>query len=343
MTAWDDDHDRFDAMALLERANPIDPDDEPGAAQLAAAHAHVRALLDSQGPAPDSVGPLEPSPDTARRRPAPRVGLGVAALAAVAVAAVLVLTSSAGGPEVPSAAAMTIERAAQALESPPGTILHVDSTLTTRFSDGHSYSTRQDTWQQQNPVPKGAQAAAGCNWLNLRKSAPGTPAGTEGGTVNGRDELYDPARNTIYIAPPVKLPPVSRGVPLPNECSYMAHFAQQVRRLLTSGRAHVAGHATIDGKDTIKIVFADRVYGSRSPVRNTYFVAADGTYAPVELISGRPADSDGMSTFVFHAYQRLPASGHGDLLSLTAQHPTAKVERSLASYRKAINRLFPDG
>jgi hypothetical protein len=268
----------------------------------------------------------------------------VVALAAAAVAAILVLTSSAGGPEVPSAAAMTIERAAQALQSPPGTILHVDSTLTTRFSDGHTYSTRQDTWQQQNPVPKGVQPAAGCNWLNLRKSSPGgTPAGTEGGTVNGRDELYDPARNTIYVAPPFKLPPTSRGVTFPNECSYMADFAQQVRGLLTSGRAHVAGHATIDGKDTIKIVFADRVFGSRAPVRNTYYVAADGTYAPVELISGRPTDNDGMSTFLFHAYERLPASGHSDLLSLTAQHPTAKVEDSLAGYRKAINRLFPNG
>jgi hypothetical protein len=229
---------------------------------------------------------------------------------------------------------MTIKRAAQALQSPPGTILHVDSTLTTRFSDGHSYSTRQDVWQQQNPVPKGAQAAAGCNWLNLRKTAPGSPAGTEGGTVNGRDELYDPVRDTIYVAPPIKVPPPSRGVTLPDECSYMAGFAKQVRGLLTSGRAHVDGHATIDGKDTIKIVFAGA---------NTYYVAADGTFAPVELINGRPTDRDGVTTTVFHAYERLPATGHSDLLSLTARHPTAKVDTSLSGYRAAINRLFPNG
>jgi hypothetical protein len=268
----------------------------------------------------------------------------VAALAAAAVATVLVLTSSAGGPDVPSAAAMTIERAAQALQSPPGTILHVDSTLTETYSDGHSYSTRQDTWQQQNPVPKGVQPAAGCNWLNLRKSAPGgTPAGTEGGTVNGRDELYDPARNTIYVAPPVNLPPASPGVTLPNECSYMADFARQVRGMLTSGRARVAGHAIIDGKDTIKIVFAERVNGSQTPMPNTYYVAADGTYAPVELINGRLTGPAGLTTTVFHAYERLPAAGHSYLLSLKARHPTARVETSLAGYRKAINRLFPNG
>jgi hypothetical protein len=332
MTSHDDD--RFDAMALLERANPIGPDDEPDAAQLAAAHAHVRALLDSQRPTSDGLGSPAPSRDTAQRRPGRRLGLGVAALAATAVAAVLLLTSSTAGPGVPSATAMTIERAAQALQAPPGTILHIDSTLTEAYSDGHSYSTRQDVWQQQNAVPAGTQAAAGCNWLNLRRSAPGTHAGTEGGTVNGRDELYDPVRNTIYVAPPVKLPPLSRGVPLPNECSYMADFAQQVRGLLTSGRARVAGHATIDGTDTIKIVFAGGA--------NTYYVAAD-TYAPVELINGRLTGPGGLTTTVFHAYQRLPAAGHGYLLSLKARHPTARVETSLAGYRKAINRLFPNG
>jgi hypothetical protein len=30
-------------------------------------------------------------------------------------------------------------------------------------------------------------------------------------------------------------------------------------------------------------------------------------------------------------------------LSLTAQHPTARVDKSLAGFRAATNRLFPDG
>jgi hypothetical protein len=91
----------------------------------------------------------------------------------------------------------------------------------------------------------------------------------------------------------------------------MADSAKQVRGLLTSGRARVDGRATIDGRDTIKIVFT-RV--------ETYYVAADGTYAPVELISGRPTDKNGMTT-VFQAYEELPGSSHGNLLSLTAPSP----------------------
>jgi hypothetical protein len=63
----------------------------------------------------------------------------------------------------------------------------------------------------------------------------------------------------------------------------------------------------------------------------------------VELINGRPTDKTGMTTLVFHAYQELPAAGHEQLLSLTAQHPTASVDETPAGYRTAIRRLFRDG
>jgi hypothetical protein len=265
---------------------------------------------------------------TPPRRRLPRLGLRVGAvvLAAAVIAAVVLVTSTAG-PDVQSAEATTIKRAADALQPASGSILHIDSTLITSYPPGQHWSTRQDVWQQQQ--------GALCNWLNLRESAPGTPAGTEGGTVDGRDELYDPVRNTIYIAPPIKVPPLPKGVTLPSECSYMADFAKQVRGLLTSGRARVAGRARIDGRDTIKIVFTHAV--------ETYYVAADGTYAPVELISGRPTDRTGMSTTVFHAYEQLPGAGNADLLSLSAQHPSAAVVYGLAGHRAANNRLFPDG
>jgi hypothetical protein len=269
--------------------------------------------------------------DLARTRPRPRraalgVRLGAVVLAAAVIAAIALVTSTAG-PDVQTAEATTIARAADALQPASGAILHIDSTLTTTYPQGQRWSTRQDVWQQQQ--------GALCNWLNLRRSAPGTPAGTESGTVNGRDELYDPVRNTIYIAPPIRVPPPPQGVTLPNECSYMADFAKQVRGLLTSGRARVDGRATIDGRDTIKIVF--------TRAAETYYVAADGTYAPVELISGRPTDKNGTTTTVFQAYEELPGSSHGYLLSLTARHPSAAVVYSLAGYRAANNRLFPDG
>ena len=56
--------------------------------------------------------------------------LAAGAVAIAAVAGVIVLTSTAG-PEVQNAEAMAIKGATQALQPPPGTILHIDSTLTT--------------------------------------------------------------------------------------------------------------------------------------------------------------------------------------------------------------------
>jgi len=111
-------------------------------------------------------------------------------------------------------------------------------------------------------------------------------------------------------------------------------FADELRQQLASGQARVDGHATIDGRDTIKIVLAY--------ISTTSYVAADGSYAPVEQVEGvTPTGKVGTTTMVYHAYQELPASGNGDLLSLTARHPTATVDNSPAGYRAAIARLFP--
>jgi hypothetical protein len=49
-----------------------------------------------------------------------------------------------------------------------------------------------------------------------------------------------------------------------------------------------------------------------------------------------------MTTTAFHAYEELPGSGNGDLLSLTARHPSAAVVYSVYGYRAANNRLFPE-
>jgi hypothetical protein len=90
--------------------------------------------------------------------------------------------------------------------------------------------------------------------------------------------------------------------------------------------------------------FATTARDPRCPsAAETYYVAADGTYAPVDLISGRPTDKNGMTTTAFHAYEELPGSGNRDPLSLTARHPSAAVVYSLAGYRAANNRLFPAG
>jgi hypothetical protein len=113
-------------------------------------------------------------------------------------------------------------------------------------------------------------------------------------------------------------------------------LADELRQQLASGQARDEGHATIAGRHTIKIVLASESV--------TYYLAADSRYTPVEQVDGTtPTGKAGTTTMVYHAYQQLPASGNGDLVSLTAQHPTATVEHSPAGYRAAIARLYPHG
>jgi hypothetical protein len=93
----------------------------------------------------------------------------------------------------------------------------------------------------------------------------------------------------------------------------------------------VLGHTTVAGRDTIEI---------RSSDGHTTFYVAAHSYTPVELTT---RGTDGGTTTRFGAYQELPLKGNRELLSLTAQHPTAKIDRSVADFQAAQERLFPHG
>jgi hypothetical protein len=109
-------------------------------------------------------------------------------------------------------------------------------------------------------------------------------------------------------------------------------FAGQIRALLVSGGAHVVGHATVDGRDTLEISSKDG--------HTTYYVDPS-TYAPVELDT---TGTDGGVSLVFNTYEFLPGNAANEaLLSLTAQHPSARVDRNQADYVAAEERLFPNG
>ena len=111
-----------------------------------------------------------------------------------------------------------------------------------------------------------------------------------------------------------------------------AGFSRQMRVLLSSCGAHLVGHATIDGRDTLEIRAQDG--------HSTYYVDPD-SYAPVEL------DTTGTTGGVdlhFTTWEMLPGTDANDaLLSLTAQHPSATVDRNQADYVAAEKRVFPHG
>jgi hypothetical protein len=109
-------------------------------------------------------------------------------------------------------------------------------------------------------------------------------------------------------------------------------YGDQILTMLRSCGAHVVGHADIGGRDTLEL---------RSQDGNiTYYVDAS-SYAPVQLDT---TGTDGGTSLSFVTWEVLPAEDANEvLLSLTAQHPSATVDRNQADYVAAERRLFPHG
>ena len=255
------------------------------------------------------------------------VGLAAAALAVTAVAL------DSGTPAVQTASARTISGALRAVTAPTGSILHIDAT-TTQITAGHpTYIWEQPVYEQLSPPYR---------TRTVDKRLPGTPAGTEGVIGMGiGEQIYDPTDNTIYI-PTVPTPRPQPGVQTPTPAQEqrlyepsMAQYIRSLRAKLASGAARVDGRATVHGRAAIRIRFAHS--------DEVDYVAADGSYAPIETIQGNPSRPDGQLINVFHTFEYLPAAGNAGLLSLTGQHPTARINRSLAAVRAADKRLFPNG
>jgi len=330
-----------------------------------------------------------------RRAIALRAAFAAALVAAAALGALSLFTRDAARPSV-------VDRAAAAVASSPGTILHVDMHGFQDNGDGSTITWRDESWQQQGPPYDGRQ---------VETSPDGTV--TESGTDEKRQQVYDSARNTIYEAAPEPsvtqaelnsyeiLPGPSPGTAIlrmpdreavkkgahvmatgvitakqaealrngtgviawrwkvsgahkgPGRLSVIPRsslpkpppasddsstadagsgdFRSQILALLRSGEARVVGHRTIDGQDTIEIASADG--------HTTYYVEAE-TYRPVELDT---RGTDGGTALRFRTYETLDLGANADLLSLTAQHPDARIDRDPADFRAAQERLYPHG
>lgn len=118
-----------------------------------------------------------------QRRRGLALGLGVAAavVAAAALGALSLVSRHAAGASV-------VDRAAAAIAPSPGTILHVDLLGSQTNGDGSVITWRDESWEQQSPPYD-------------RRQVETSPDGrvTESAGSNAADEVYDPARNTIYV------------------------------------------------------------------------------------------------------------------------------------------------
>jgi len=221
-----------------------------------------------------------------------RLAVGSAAFAASTAVAAIVALAGTGGSSGPSSAnAAVIAHVARALSPPANLIIHVKETGVQ--PDGTPVAA--EWWQETNPPYA----------MRLIKGADGSQ---HEGATNGTTtcSLYDPGTNTIYqhtnCASSTLIDPV-----------------ETARAELANGTANVAGTVTIDGQSLYKIELANGVVG--------YFDQTD--YRPVYLDNPQ-GDGSVVRTHVL-TYQELPLTSENEkLLSLTAQHPAAKVDTSAA-------------
>ena len=184
-----------------------------------------------------------------------------------------------------------------------------------RVTPGHGYKVVPGHGQKYRLVITASQAKAlkdrgdMIRWVRAPRAA---------GTLNGYRPAVVPA-TAAAMAP---------------DCSDFGSqdYGDQILTLLRSCGAHLVGQATIGGHDTLELRSQDG--------HITYYVDAS-TYVPVQLDT---TGTDGGTSLRFTTYEVLPGDDANEaLLSLTAQHPSATVDRNQADYVAAEKRLFPNG
>jgi hypothetical protein len=146
----------------------------------------------------------------------------------------------------------------------------------------------------------------------------------------GPHKVMAPTLGVVPASSLPKPPPAKDDAP-PDADPTGSGFRGQILALLRSGEARVVGHRTIDGQDAIEIASADG--------HTTYYVSP-GTYRPIELDT---RGTDGGTALRFRTYETLDLGANRSLLSLTARHPGARIDRDPADYQAAQERLFPNG
>lgn len=282
-----------------------------------------------------------------RRRAVMPVAVCTTAAAVAGGVGLVGLTSSSGQPPVAQAA--VIRGAVRALSAPPGTILHVVATDADQLPSGTTATDTREVWMLPVPAGTPCNVRQDCPALYLRARYESSSGEVDSSTgPDDRTDLYDASTNTVdepsSVAASWQAPEPLDGY---NESAidpFWTKFAAQLAQAIDSGRAHLAGDATVNGQSVVQIAGASvechNALANVSPSQArgnpacmllgtwTYDVTP-GTYRPVELQSV----SGGLTeTISFQTWETLPAAQNMDVFSLQAQHPSATVDTSAADY-----------
>jgi hypothetical protein len=220
-----------------------------------------------------------------RRRPSVRIALGTAAVAAAAAAIAVVTGIGTTGSGGPAVADAAVIHHALTAVTGPPNMIVHEKLIGVQ----NGVTVEAEWWQESSP-PYASRLIKG-------------PVGHEGEVSdNGTTSLeYNPGTNTITAQPDSSaLTPIDP--------------ASQVRQELASGQAHVAGTVVMGGSSLYKIDLPDGLVG--------YFDTTN--YTPRYMDD--PQRDGSVVRLRVAAYEYLPMTASSrTLLTVTAQHPTARI------------------
>jgi len=261
----------------------------------------------------------QPAPRRVRRqrRPALRIA-GLVVVVAAAVFVVANIASTRSGSAVSPAQAQTIlRRVRAALVLPAHAIYEEEDVARVTARDGATSSSGSHEWLSTSPPYN--------NRLIIIQNG---KVQWEQASVNGRLDLYDPARKTVYLAP--------RRAPnqVPDNPDWTSALAE-VHYLLARPNVTVDPNAMLDGKPAIKL--------TSDGGRFRWWISPS-TYRPLQTEDRRdslPNGQGGVGITRYPVARVLTGSAASrGLLSLKAQHPGATIDHSGTDYQAALSRLL---
>jgi len=226
-----------------------------------------------------------------RRARRRRLAFGSAAVATAGLAAAIIAVVGTGESGGPASAnAAILAHVATAISPPANMIVHVKETGV--LGDGTQVGVE---WWQATSQPYAVRLIKGPEGQAHEAAADGTTS-----------YEYDAATNTVYEHPNPRQPTLIDPV-------------ENARAALTHGTAQVAGTVTIDGRSLYRVELPRGVVG--------YFDRSD--YRPA-YIDNPQGDGSIVRTEVVTYEELAPTTDNEKLLSITAQHPGARVKTSPA-------------
>lgn len=184
---------------------------------------------------------------------------------------------------------------------------------------------------------------AGCGDAGAGGFYVGEPADLQGGSRrwDSRVQANDLAAD-VYLGGPSARPFFS-GFQSVIPDLWSPCVAEQVANQIRGGSAERVGGGTIDGRRAIEYRATDGSWTYYADARSDkplrlVVVGLNGTESPPGAI---PKRERATLTLNVQTYDQLPFRGNQGLLSLTAQHPGAKIDTKAADYYAAQARVFP--